>query len=731
MSSSIISPFPFFTDTTGAPLEAGYIYIGQSNLNPETAPVNIFWDAALTIPAAQPVRTVGGYPSRQGTPSRFYSATDTYSITVRNKNRALVFSAFDQSDAPTSVFDISTQVIVATASQVTFTLTTFSYLPATDTLEVYRNGLRLRLNSDYIETNSTTVTLTSPATAGDEFLFQGGTVRVGNQTPGTAVSFIQAGAGAVTRNMQEKAREIVSVKDFGAVGDGVTDDTTAIQTAINSISANGGQVLFPSGNYKTTAELLVSSSNVSIVGDSMLSSRILRYGNGNTLRFEAGSLLSFVGVSNLAFQGQNASAQGVHVVFKKCYTVTVNNVSVSDGWSGIEFNSTVNARVQDINMSFNNTITGSSGRYGVRFANDSFVSGGPYNSGDNFVSNANIWLGTIIQSPLQIVANSDYGFLVDGIDGLWISNAHVACSKTSNFYFGNTTGKIIGNIYITNTMSDHCVLHGVSLEGSTFINTFCFDSGRISSLGLGSTGGNGLQILAPCGDVRFSGSVEGSNGNGIYINNTNANGIVISDFLIINNNADYPVTPVGDGILIDSGLNVTICNGVINGVSKQNSGLRLTGANTTRFVLVSNISVINHVSSGISLDYTTNNIEDVTITGSDFRSNNTNPYVITGTPNLLLVENCFGISPIIKTFTWTPGSIPNESQVYTAVTVDGVTTKDFVQIGYGSQRSGVIVTAYVEYDNLVVVLITNNTGASVTLGATTFKIKVEKFFSTN
>jgi len=181
MSSSIVSPFPFFTDTTGAPLEGGYIYIGQSNLNPETAPVNVFWDAALTIPAAQPVRTVGGYPSRQGTPSRFYSATDTYSITVRNKNRALVFSAFDQSDAPTSVFDISTQLITATAGQTTFTLTAFQYAVGTETLDVYRNGLRLTSGTDYIETNSTTVTLTAPAALSDEFLFQAGTViRNGN-----------------------------------------------------------------------------------------------------------------------------------------------------------------------------------------------------------------------------------------------------------------------------------------------------------------------------------------------------------------------------------------------------------------------------------------------------------------------------------------------------------------------------------------------------------------------
>jgi hypothetical protein len=263
MSSSIVSPFPFFTDTTGAPLEGGYLYIGQSNLNPETAPVNVFWDAALTIPAPNPVRTVGGYPSRAGTASRFYAATDTYSITVRNRNHVLVFSAFNQSDAPSSVFDISTQVITATAGQLTFTLTTFTYLPGTDTLQVYRNGLRLTSVTDYIETNSSTVTLTSPAALGDQFLFQGGAVITGDQVPGSGVSFIQAGTGAVTRNIQDKARESVSVLDFGAVGNGAADDTDAIQAALNT----GRVVYLPAGNYLISSALTITLNNTGIRGD--------------------------------------------------------------------------------------------------------------------------------------------------------------------------------------------------------------------------------------------------------------------------------------------------------------------------------------------------------------------------------------------------------------------------------------------------------------------------------
>lgn len=59
-----------------------------------------------------------------------------------------------------------------------------------------------------------------------------------------------------------KLNDMVSVKDFGAVGDGVTDDTAAIQATINAaIAVGGAQVYFPAGTFKVTDTITVLNAN--------------------------------------------------------------------------------------------------------------------------------------------------------------------------------------------------------------------------------------------------------------------------------------------------------------------------------------------------------------------------------------------------------------------------------------------------------------------------------------
>lgn len=80
-----------YQEASGQPLEAGYLYFGGENLNPETNPISIYWDAAGTQPAAQPVRTIGGMTVRNGAIAQVYAAVN-YSITVKDRNGVLIYS---------------------------------------------------------------------------------------------------------------------------------------------------------------------------------------------------------------------------------------------------------------------------------------------------------------------------------------------------------------------------------------------------------------------------------------------------------------------------------------------------------------------------------------------------------------------------------------------------------------------------------------------------------------
>lgn len=88
--TAVANPFPLFTDNQSRLIDDGRVYVGLPDQDPETNPAAVFWDEARTIPAAQPLQTVGGYIVNAGSPAVPYVDGD-YSVRVRQANGAAVF----------------------------------------------------------------------------------------------------------------------------------------------------------------------------------------------------------------------------------------------------------------------------------------------------------------------------------------------------------------------------------------------------------------------------------------------------------------------------------------------------------------------------------------------------------------------------------------------------------------------------------------------------------------
>lgn len=162
-------------------------------------------------------------------------------------------------------------------------------------------------------------------------------------------NFTATGAGAITRSLTDKARDIASIFDYGAVGDGLTDDTLAFQTAL----ASEDSLYIPSGTYLLSSTLEITDGQ-HIFGAGQTT--ILKANGDN---FDAIHIIgSYVTLFNLRIEGGD---NGLRLWGKTspCSHNTIQNITFDHPNTGIELDgyNTTNT-VCDWN-SFNNiTILG-------------------------------------------------------------------------------------------------------------------------------------------------------------------------------------------------------------------------------------------------------------------------------------------------------------------------------------------------------------------------------------
>jgi hypothetical protein len=338
--TQVTGPYPIFTDLDGSPLDDGYLYIGAINDDPETNPIQVFWDSALTIPATQPIRTSNGYAYRNGTPALIYTAGQ-FSITIRNKrNEFVLYSPVGYGFDPAAVSaSVVKNDFVGDGVQVAFVLSASpSTILATN---IFINGVYQEKDSYTLSGNTITFSVAPPLSSSIEIMTnETGIINSGNAT---AISYTLTEPGAVAQTVQTKLDQYVSVKDFGAVGDGVADDTAAIQAAVDAVAPTGGSVYFPHGDYRLVgtagADGIVHGIHVPFTGGGIegQGKSITLYGDGGESRLIGVTANMYV----VRFTGNNSAFRDLAIIGNDTSSglvLTSSNTTADMGDEQISYN---------------------------------------------------------------------------------------------------------------------------------------------------------------------------------------------------------------------------------------------------------------------------------------------------------------------------------------------------------------------------------------------------------
>jgi hypothetical protein len=180
--------------------------------------------------------------------------------------RANSFLSFDANGLPSVVTagssgapaTITRQVFSGTGSQTVFTLASDPGAVG-NSAQVYIGGV-YQQRSTYTIAGTTLTFSQAPVAGTNNIEFVNFLTSNIGATSADLVTYTPSGTGAVARSAASKMGDVVSVKDFGAVGDGVADDTAAIQAAANYCETAGARLFGASGTYKISSTVSLNCS---------------------------------------------------------------------------------------------------------------------------------------------------------------------------------------------------------------------------------------------------------------------------------------------------------------------------------------------------------------------------------------------------------------------------------------------------------------------------------------
>ncbi len=382
-------------------------------------------------------------------------------------------------------------------------------------------------------------------------------------------------AGAINRPINEKLQDFVSVRDFGATGDGVTNDTAALQACFN-YAAGVASVYIPAGTYmvdavtiqtgQTRGGLAVPSNSHIIMDVSTVIKAIPNSSNSyNVLLINNATNVI---VENGTVQGDRATHTDTGVYGACCVAiwgstnVFINNVTAKDSYTDgfwILYNDAVAPYAESRNVHLINCTADNNYRNGASVIG---CIGGSITGGRYINSN-----GTAPQDGIDVEPNAN--------------NGSGSPSTVSNF--------VVQSVHAYGNAKTGIEVYGAgTVEYVDLLENFCY--------------GNGAQGIV------YRNATNGSiDTNTVYSNTANGISAYSLTKTAINNN--IVSSNVQSGIIIQNPQNVTTQDLVIDGnvITANATGVQITGlTNSIANVIVSNNDVFNNTGDGININYASN-----------------------------------------------------------------------------------------------------------------------------
>lgn len=384
----------------------------------------------------------------------------------------------------------------------------------------------------------------------------------------------------------------VSVKWFGAAGNGTADDTTAINAAIAMVK----HIYFPAGTYRTTSAITITASGYTIQGAGKQITTIApAFASGDCLTIGAVAGIDSIAIRGMTIKPTVTKTSGAAIrLIEIANIILLDDVYIYGGYNGIAFEA--NNTNQSIDQKLSNF-----------YIRDCTNAGILCDGGTGMPNDISLSQG--------VISNCNIGMKFASVSGLYIHDVDAVGSTNQGILFAPAVGQKVVFGLFNNVLADTSGAAGWHFNASgTVANISCTDCWSAAS------GGSG---------VLFSAAVYGISWKGGIIRNNVQHGvsfiaggkICFSEVQIFNNSR---VTSAGyDGVNIASGVTDVAIRGcfigsggldyAVGGTNNQRYGINLLASGTTANIVITENNLTGNVTGAM--------IDGMTLTSKVIKNN--------------------------------------------------------------------------------------------------------------